>query len=170
MNPDKLGVPFPPLLDPRDVSNRTLSKEPSALIPIDFLDQFKEIEAFSVTWFSFELQDDVNDMNSAFLIQAAKNMFLGIPSDFRLEFYTHVEAFILEAPKPIDATASGGEGASTSSSYSTKRNRVQGNSLLIYICNFHVLSHLLLIYICKLHWNLNTMFVCKGVRKKKKSK
>ena len=28
-----------------------------------------------------------------------------------------------------------------------------GNLLLIYICNFHVLSHLLLIYICKLHWN-----------------
>ena len=24
---------------------------------------------------------------------------------------------------------------------------------MIYICNFHVLSHLLLIYICKLHWN-----------------
>ena len=38
--------------------------------------------------------------------------------------------------------------------------RVPGKSLLIYICNFHVLSHLLLIYICKLHWNLNTMFVC----------
>ena len=35
-----------------------------------------------------------------------------------------------------------------------------GKSLLIYICNFHVLSHLLLIYIRKLHWNLNTMFVC----------
>ena len=35
-----------------------------------------------------------------------------------------------------------------------------GKLLLIYICNFHVLSHLLLIYICKLHWNLNTMFVC----------
>ena len=35
-----------------------------------------------------------------------------------------------------------------------------GNFLMIYICNFHVLSHLLLIYICKLHWNLNTMFVC----------
>ena len=31
---------------------------------------------------------------------------------------------------------------------------------VIYMCNFHVLSHLLLIYICKLHWNLNTMFVC----------
>jgi hypothetical protein len=29
---------------------------------------------------------------------------------------------------------------------------MSGNSLLIYICNFHVLSHLLLIYICKLHW------------------
>ena len=29
-----------------------------------------------------------------------------------------------------------------------------GNFLLIYICNFHVLSNLLLIYICKLHWNL----------------
>ena len=25
---------------------------------------------------------------------------------------------------------------------------------MIYICNFHVLSHLLLIYVCKLHWNL----------------
>ena len=35
-----------------------------------------------------------------------------------------------------------------------------GISLLIYMCNFHVLSHLLFIYICKLHWNLNTMFVC----------
>ena len=32
--------------------------------------------------------------------------------------------------------------------------------LLIYICNFHVLSDLLIIYIYKLHWNLNTMFVC----------
>ena len=30
----------------------------------------------------------------------------------------------------------------------------EGNFLLIYICNFHVLSHFLLIYICKLHWNL----------------
>ena len=29
-----------------------------------------------------------------------------------------------------------------------------GKLLMIYICNFHVLSHLLLIYICKLHWNL----------------
>ena len=38
-----------------------------------------------------------------------------------------------------------------------------GNLLLIYICNFHVLSHLLLIYICKLHWNLNTMFVCQVI-------
>ena len=28
-----------------------------------------------------------------------------------------------------------------------------GKLLLIYICNFHVLSHLLLIYMCKLHWN-----------------
>jgi hypothetical protein len=28
-----------------------------------------------------------------------------------------------------------------------------GESLLIYICNFHVLSHLLLNYMCKLHWN-----------------
>ena len=30
---------------------------------------------------------------------------------------------------------------------------LEGNSQLIYICNFHVISHLLLIYICKLHWN-----------------
>ena len=29
---------------------------------------------------------------------------------------------------------------------------MSGKFLLIYICNFHVLSHLLLIYICKLHW------------------
>ena len=28
-----------------------------------------------------------------------------------------------------------------------------GKFLLIYICNFHVLSNLLLNYICKLHWN-----------------
>jgi hypothetical protein len=35
-----------------------------------------------------------------------------------------------------------------------------GELLLIYICNFHVLSNLLLIYICKLHWNHYTMFVC----------
>ena len=34
----------------------------------------------------------------------------------------------------------------------------EGKSLMIYICNFHVLSHLLLIYICKLHWNFNTFF------------
>ena len=30
---------------------------------------------------------------------------------------------------------------------------MSGKLLLIYICNFHVLSNLLLIYICKLHWN-----------------
>jgi hypothetical protein len=30
--------------------------------------------------------------------------------------------------------------------------RSLGKLLIIYICNFHVLSHLLLIYICKLHW------------------
>ena len=28
----------------------------------------------------------------------------------------------------------------------------EGKLLLIYMCNFHVLSRLLLIYICKLHW------------------
>ena len=33
---------------------------------------------------------------------------------------------------------------------------MSGKFLLIYICNFHVLSNLLLIYICKLHWNLYT--------------
>ena len=31
--------------------------------------------------------------------------------------------------------------------------RMSGKLLMIYMCNFHVLSHLLLIYICKLHWN-----------------
>ena len=31
---------------------------------------------------------------------------------------------------------------------------MSGKFLLIYICNFHVLSNLLLNYICKLHWNL----------------
>ena len=30
--------------------------------------------------------------------------------------------------------------------------RMSGKFLMIYMCNFHVLSHLLLIYICKLHW------------------
>ena len=33
------------------------------------------------------------------------------------------------------------------------RPTVDGKSLLIYICNSHVLSNLLLIYIYKLHWN-----------------
>jgi hypothetical protein len=32
-----------------------------------------------------------------------------------------------------------------------------GDFLLIYICNFHVLSHLLLIYMCKLHWNQDSL-------------
>ena len=31
---------------------------------------------------------------------------------------------------------------------------MSGEFLMIYICNFHVLSNLLLIYICKLHWIL----------------
>ena len=34
-----------------------------------------------------------------------------------------------------------------------------GKLLMIFICNFHVLSHLLLIYIRKLHWNLLVRFV-----------
>ena len=33
------------------------------------------------------------------------------------------------------------------------------NLLIIYICNFHVLSHLLLIYICKLHWIIRCSYV-----------
>jgi hypothetical protein len=41
-----------------------------------------------------------------------------------------------------------------------KMRSFKGKLLLIYICDFHVLSNLLLIYICKLHWNLNTMFIC----------
>ena len=35
---------------------------------------------------------------------------------------------------------------------------MSGKLLLIYTCNFHVLSHFLLIYICKLHWNPNARF------------
>ncbi len=41
---------------------------------------------------------------------------------------------------------------------------MSGNFLLIYICNFHVLSSLLLIYICKLHWNLQSIRVLKFFR------
>ena len=44
-------------------------------------------------------------------------------------------------------------------SCSKLRPSLSGRLLLIYIWNFHVLSHLLLIYICKLHWNLNTIFI-----------
>jgi hypothetical protein len=36
---------------------------------------------------------------------------------------------------------------------------LQGNFLLIYIYNFHVLNHFLLIYIRKFNWDLNTMCV-----------
>ena len=38
-----------------------------------------------------------------------------------------------------------------------------GKLLLIYICNFHVLSNLLLIYICKLHWNLCSRFYLRRI-------
>ena len=37
---------------------------------------------------------------------------------------------------------------------STTQSDTVGKLLLIYICNFHVLSHFLLIFICKLHWNM----------------
>jgi hypothetical protein len=30
---------------------------------------------------------------------------------------------------------------------------IEGNFLLIFICNFHVLNHFFLTYVCKLHWN-----------------
>ena len=43
---------------------------------------------------------------------------------------------------------------------------VGGKLLLIYICNFHVLSDLLLIYICKLHWNFNSVQYTRKQRKK----
>ena len=35
------------------------------------------------------------------------------------------------------------------------RQSLSGKTFMIYICNFHVLSHLLLVYICKLHWNFS---------------
>ena len=49
----------------------------------------------------------------------------------------------------------GGVSVSSCSNSSPGFRRIwTGNYLLlIYICNFHVLSHLLFIYICKLHWN-----------------
>ena len=37
----------------------------------------------------------------------------------------------------------------------------QGNFLMIYLLNFHVLNHFLLIYICKLHWNYLKRFSAK---------
>ena len=36
----------------------------------------------------------------------------------------------------------------------------EGKFLMIFICNFHLLSHLLLIYICKLHWMCEADDVC----------
>ena len=43
----------------------------------------------------------------------------------------------------------------------TIRRPVTGKLLLIYLCNFHVLSNFLLIYICKLHWNsMMSKFSC----------
>ena len=40
--------------------------------------------------------------------------------------------------------------------FEKQREQIEGKLLVIYIWNFHVLSHLLPIYMCKLHWNLNT--------------
>ena len=34
-----------------------------------------------------------------------------------------------------------------------------GKFLLIFICNFHALSHLLMIYMCKLHWSLKRKYI-----------
>lgn len=100
LNPSILGTPFPPLLDPSDLSDQTLSKFPADLIPIDFLDRYKAIPAESVIWLAFNVVENVNYICSKFLISAASNFFNSIPSDHRKEFYTHVEAFILKVPKP----------------------------------------------------------------------
>ena len=65
-----------------------------------------------------------------------------------------------QAPTP--SSRGSGTPHSAQSNYSTHSlafrteefvDAASGNLLLIYVWNFHVLSHLLLIYICKLHWN-----------------
>ena len=47
---------------------------------------------------------------------------------------------------------------------------MSGKLLLIYICNFHVLSNLLLFYICKLHWNLHATYVKNMLEEAKRRK
>ena len=58
------------------------------------------------------------------------------------------------------------DGASLMDVYESKQNDLwgkiiqaqykedEGKLILIYMCNFHVLTHLLLIYICKFHWKI----------------
>ena len=61
-------------------------------------------------------------------------------------------------PYDADANGHGGNGWRWSRRLRCKR-RFQiraGNFPLLFMCNFHVLTHLLLIYICKLHWNVQS--------------
>jgi len=110
LNPNTLSNPFPPLLDPYDLSDQTLNKYPEDIIPIDFLERYKDITAESVIWLSFNVVDNINYINSKLLVQSAKNFFLGIPADYRKDFYTHVDAFILRTPTGQDG---GGKPIST---------------------------------------------------------
>ena len=65
LNPSILGTPFPPLLDPSDLSDQTLSKFPADLIPIDFLDRYKDIPAESVIWLTFNVVENLNSYTQA---------------------------------------------------------------------------------------------------------
>jgi hypothetical protein len=58
--------------------------------------------------------------------------------------------------KPPDPDQRKGESQTNYDSfaeYAMNTHGCKGKLLMIYIWNFHVLSHLLLNYICKLHWN-----------------
>jgi hypothetical protein len=107
-----------------------------------------------------KLEEDIETSDS--------NFYKGKPVDLLLE-KKYVTEYVAEQSQVVIDQFQGGlvNNSENISSLVALRHRpylirslAPGKFLLIYVCNFRVLSHLLLIYICKLHWNLNTMFVC----------
>ena len=67
------------------------------------------------------------------LIETSKNFFLGLPSDHRKEFYTHVDAFILDVPserKPVTLTTTTSSSSSSSSTSGNRKTKMVGEPVV----------------------------------------
>ena len=104
----------------------------------------------SVIWFGFELKDDVNRTNERMLIDSAKNLFNGIPFDYRKELYTSVNAFVLEGPRDdehLSLQSQTVQQARTNSRISTTKSKEEHSEApkvqrFLFVTLFHEESHL----------------------------